>query len=151
QEGTLVHRPRDPASREGQMNILGIDPGLNVTGWAVITAESSKRRLVATGSIRSAKYGQRPEQLQCQHRGIREVINAYQPDVAGVELFRYQGERSHSRDAFEVSRLVGRLEGLLIELGIEVIDGIDKNVANRACGLVGKVSPARIKAAVERM
>lgn len=137
------------------MNILGIDPGLRVTGWAVVSAAGSRRHVVATGSIRvptQLTHLQRVAFAVEQAKTIVHTIQAKRAiDLAAVEDYRYQGARSHSKAAFAIAELVGRLKQLVTDAGIILVDGIDKNAANRALGLTGEVSPARIRVAVTRM
>ncbi|MCX6023311.1 MAG: crossover junction endodeoxyribonuclease RuvC [Chloroflexi bacterium] len=53
------------------MRVLGIDPGLNVTGYGVLEAARGGARLLEGGVVRSARAGQPLEQrLQTIHAGI---------------------------------------------------------------------------------
>ncbi len=67
------------------MRILGIDPGLRVTGFGVIDASGSTLRYVASGVIRIAP-GALPPRLKTIHDGVAEVIEAYAPEVAAAEI-----------------------------------------------------------------
>jgi crossover junction endodeoxyribonuclease RuvC len=70
------------------MIILGIDPGLRVTGFGVIEAHQGKLKYIASGTIRTDKDapGQLPKRLGVLYDGIKEVVKTYQPDVAAVEI-----------------------------------------------------------------
>lgn len=65
--------------------ILGIDPGLRVTGFGVIDAAGSKLSYVASGVIKSDGDENLPERLKSILDGIGEVIATYQPNQAAVE------------------------------------------------------------------
>ena len=67
------------------MRILGIDPGLRVTGFGVLDVEGSSLRYVASGVIRIAA-GPLPPRLKVIHDGIGEVLAQYRPDLAVVEI-----------------------------------------------------------------
>lgn len=67
------------------MRILGIDPGLRVTGFGVIDVQGASLRYVASGVIRIAP-GALPPRLKTIHDGVAEVISAYSPDIAVVEI-----------------------------------------------------------------
>jgi crossover junction endodeoxyribonuclease RuvC len=64
--------------------ILGIDPGLNTTGYGVIDVSSGKVRLLEAGVVRShskslgAKVGE-------IYSGIREVVETFSPDIVALE------------------------------------------------------------------
>lgn len=70
------------------MRILGIDPGLQVTGFGVIDAQGSALRYVASGVIttRGPAKGDLPGRLKLLFEGIHEVIALYQPEAAAVEI-----------------------------------------------------------------
>lgn len=137
------------------MNILGIDPGLRVTGWAVVSAAGRRRHVVATGSIRVPTQLTHLQRVAFAVEEAKTIVHTIQAkraiDLAAVEDYRYQGARSHSKAAFAIAELVGRLKQLVTDAGIILVDGIDKNAANRALGLTGKVSSARVRLAVKRM
>lgn len=64
--------------------ILGIDPGLRVTGFGVIVADGQERRYLASGCIRTPDASL-PQRLKVIVDGIRQVVSEYQPDVAAIE------------------------------------------------------------------
>jgi crossover junction endodeoxyribonuclease RuvC len=70
------------------MRILGIDPGLRITGFGVLDVEGSQLRYVASGVIqtRNVEQGNLPARLKVLFDGIREVSAHYQPDAAAVEI-----------------------------------------------------------------
>lgn len=65
--------------------ILGIDPGLRMTGFGVIDVQGQKLRYVASGCIKSNGEQQLPERLHTLFEGVSEIIDTYRPDVAAVE------------------------------------------------------------------
>lgn len=65
--------------------ILGIDPGLRITGFGVIDTLGSELRYVASGCIRSGE-GSLPQRLKVILDGVREVVATYRPDQAAVEI-----------------------------------------------------------------
>ena len=70
------------------MRILGIDPGLQTTGFGVIDMEGQRLSYVASGTIRTNKMelGDLPGRLKVLFDGISEVASRYQPEVAAVEI-----------------------------------------------------------------
>jgi crossover junction endodeoxyribonuclease RuvC len=67
------------------MRILGIDPGLAVTGFGVIGREGQKLSYVTSGCIRSNAAGALPDRLKAILEGLAEVICIHRPDHAAVE------------------------------------------------------------------
>ena len=64
--------------------ILGLDPGLRVTGFGVIDILGQQKRYVASGCIKT-KDGELPGRLKTLLDGVREVIATYEPDQVAVE------------------------------------------------------------------
>ncbi len=67
------------------MRILGIDPGLNATGWGVVSIEGSRLVHVANGCIETAVNLPLARRLVLLHDGIARVIDEHDPDEAAVE------------------------------------------------------------------
>ncbi|MCU0988600.1 MAG: crossover junction endodeoxyribonuclease RuvC [Xanthomonadales bacterium] len=65
--------------------IVGIDPGLRVTGFGVIERHGSNLIYVASGCIKSNDRQSLPERIRTLFVGIGEVIATYGPDQAAVE------------------------------------------------------------------
>lgn len=65
--------------------ILGIDPGLNATGFGVIEQTSAQLTHIAHGVLRIA-HDSLPERLGEIFRRLGEVIETHQPDEAVVEI-----------------------------------------------------------------
>ena len=66
------------------MRILGIDPGLQVTGFGVIETESSRLLYVASGCVKSGA-GDLAARLKTILDGLKEVIAAHAPGQVAVE------------------------------------------------------------------
>jgi crossover junction endodeoxyribonuclease RuvC len=64
--------------------ILGIDPGLRVTGYGVIERSGSRLLYVASGAIRSGE-GELPERLGVLYRGLCEVLAEHAPQEIAIE------------------------------------------------------------------
>ena len=67
------------------LRILGIDPGLRVTGFGLIDMSGSRLAYVASGRVRGGERLPLPERIRLLVEGIGEVIRTHQPQVAAVE------------------------------------------------------------------
>ena len=67
------------------MRLIGLDPGLRLTGWGVIDVEGNRLRHVAHGVIKVAGDRSLAERLCLLFDGIAAVIAAQQPQEAAVE------------------------------------------------------------------
>ena len=66
------------------MRILGIDPGLRITGFGVIDKQGQQLAYVASGCIKTPD-GELPERLKVILSSLGEVIAQHQPDQVAVE------------------------------------------------------------------
>lgn len=103
------------------MRILGVDPGLQRTGYGVIEQSGSAIQLIEGGVIRS-HLGKAPldQRLLEIHREMVDVIAEYRPRVIALEqLFSHYG---HPRTAI----LMGHARGVIClaaaQAGVPVFD-----------------------------
>jgi crossover junction endodeoxyribonuclease RuvC len=87
------------SASNGPLRILGIDPGLQVTGYAVLEISPRGPRVCEAGIVKSSE-GRSPAdmavRLRTLYNGIVEVVKEFQPETAAVEqLFaHYQHPRT---------------------------------------------------------
>jgi len=65
--------------------ILGIDPGLNITGYGLIEPAPGGPRLIDAGTIRSSAKHDLPERLASLYDGLVEVLDDFNPELMGLE------------------------------------------------------------------
>ena len=65
--------------------IVGIDPGLRVTGFGVIERHGNELVYVTSGCIKSSDRQSLPERIRTLFAGVSEVVATYGPDQAAVE------------------------------------------------------------------
>ncbi|MGB7540463.1 MAG: crossover junction endodeoxyribonuclease RuvC [Burkholderiales bacterium] len=66
------------------LRILGIDPGLRVTGFGIVEKNGHKLAYVTSGCIKS-QHTELPDRLKAILEGLREVIATHQPQQVAVE------------------------------------------------------------------
>jgi crossover junction endodeoxyribonuclease RuvC len=67
------------------MRILGIDPGLGITGYGLVETKGRLHKLVEAGIIRSSSREALAARLSKIYNGIRGIIREFRPDVLVVE------------------------------------------------------------------
>lgn len=67
------------------MRLIGLDPGLQNTGWGVIDVDGSRLIHVSDGVIRSAADEPLARRLVALFDGLRQVIDQWGPAEAAVE------------------------------------------------------------------
>ncbi len=75
----------DPQSSQGRIRVLGIDPGLRVTGFGVLDKTGSKLVYVTSGCIKTPAAGNLALRLKSILEGLREVIASVAPDQIAIE------------------------------------------------------------------
>ena len=68
------------------MRILGIDPGLLHTGWAVIDVAGSSRTYIASGVILPPTKLPMAERLTFIFRNVQKLCDNFKPDVCSIEI-----------------------------------------------------------------
>lgn len=66
------------------LRILGIDPGLRVTGFGVIEQTGQQLVYVTSGCIRSGE-GELPQRIKVLLEGLQEVIASTRPQCVAIE------------------------------------------------------------------
>lgn len=65
------------------MLILGLDPGLNITGFAFFESEGQK--IINMGVIRTEKNKDTAERLGEIYEDLAKLIEKYKPDICAIE------------------------------------------------------------------
>ncbi|HEY2882487.1 MAG TPA: crossover junction endodeoxyribonuclease RuvC [Pirellulales bacterium] len=90
--------------------ILGIDPGLNITGYGVLERDAKNPRsprVIEAGVVRGTSKQSLTERLVEIHRGVAEVIAALKPGVMALE--QLYSHIAHPR----TSILMGHARGVI--------------------------------------
>jgi len=84
--GSTLGEPRRAAPRgSGCVRLLGLDPGLQHTGWGVIESVGNHLRHLGDGVISTDAPEALATRLCVLYRGIAALLEAWRPDEAAVE------------------------------------------------------------------
>ncbi len=67
------------------MIILGIDPGLAIVGYGVISHEKGRFITLAHGAVTTPAHTELSQRLEIIHRDLTDLIRMYHPDEVAVE------------------------------------------------------------------
>jgi crossover junction endodeoxyribonuclease RuvC len=67
------------------MRILGLDPGTATTGYGIVDAVAGELTAVTYGTITTPAKSPMPARLQKIEKELKELLEVYQPDAAGIE------------------------------------------------------------------
>ncbi len=107
------------------MRILGIDPGLQLTGYGVIDAAPGKPKLVDAGVIRLKAKTSIADRLVELERELDELIEEHEPDVCAVE--QLYSHYAHPRTAI----LMGHARGVILLVAARRGVSVEEFAANR--------------------
>ena len=138
------------------MLILGIDPGIGITGYSFVefNPQNEELKLLSSGSIQTDKKATHPKRLLELKTDIDFLIKKYNPDCASIEqLFFFKNQKTiipvaqargvilctleeNSIPSFEYTPLVvkqtitghGRADKSEVKLMVKNYIEIDKNV-----------------------
>lgn len=96
----IVQSQRSPPERV----IMGIDPGIAITGYAFVQEHKGVLQLLACGVIRTPKHTPLPSRLQSLHEQLTVLLATYHPTEAAMELLFFGKNR---KTAMEVSHARG--------------------------------------------
>ncbi len=133
---------RDP----GTVRILGIDPGLRVTGFGVIDVRGRDLAYVASGVIR-IPAGPLPPRLRVIHDGVSEVIAQYRPALAVAEIVFVN---VNPQSTLLLGQARGAAITTLVAHGLDVREYTALQVKQAVVGH-GRAAKSQVQAMVQRL
>jgi crossover junction endodeoxyribonuclease RuvC len=128
------------------MFVLGIDPGLSITGYAVVSDGGAGFEAVAAGAIRTDPAQPMPVRLAELHGDVEALIAEYRPGVVAVE-------RVFVNRNLQTAEAVGRAVGVILlaaaRAGLEVHEYTPSAVKMAIVG-VGSAPKDQVGALVAR-
>lgn len=116
------------------MFVLGIDPGLAVTGYAVVSEGRGGPEAVSVGVVRTDPAAPMVERLVELHGGLASVIAESHPDVAAVEQVFVN---RNLQTATSVGRACGVAMLAAGQAGLAVFEYSPSGVKNAVVGFGG--------------
>jgi crossover junction endodeoxyribonuclease RuvC len=129
------------------LRILGIDPGLNITGYGVLEIGNGPPKLCEAGVVRGKTRGSLTARLLEIHQGVADVIAALHPNVMALE--QLYSHYARPRTAI----LMGHARGVIClaaaQAGIPVIHYAATQVKRILTG-AGRADKAQVQRAIQR-
>lgn len=99
------------------MRILGIDPGLNLTGYALLESDGFAKKLLSFGVIRTAPGTEKSKRIVEIYNDLKKIIEKTKPDICSLEQIFFS---KNVNTAFAVSEARGVMLLALEEASIPV-------------------------------
>ncbi len=132
---------------EPPLRILGIDPGLNVTGYGVLEAGERRPNLVEAGVVRGGDRGPIAPRVAALYRGVADVIAAFHPAALALEELYSHYDRPRTAILMGHARGVICLAGA--QAGIPVVSYSATQVKRILTGS-GRASKSQVQRAIQR-
>ena len=88
--------------------VLGVDPGLHVTGYAAVDFGASEPAIVEAGALRSNTNAGMPQRIAQIHSDLNEILAEIRPDLVAIE--QLYAHYKHPRTAI----LMGHARGVIM-------------------------------------
>lgn len=93
--------------------ILGLDPGLRITGYGVLELTADGPRVAEAGVLRGPAKGDFAERLKILYEGVVEIIEQWSPSALAIE--QLYAHYDHPRTAI----LMGHARGVFLLAGAQ--------------------------------
>ncbi|HLO97936.1 MAG TPA: crossover junction endodeoxyribonuclease RuvC [Fimbriimonas sp.] len=128
------------------MLTLGIDPGLERIGWAVVRRTGSQLEAVKYGLIQTPRIAM-PDRLKLIHDGIAELILEFKPDAMATERLLFTKNVTTGMD---VAKALGTILLAAANTGIEWTEYSPPQVKQSVVG-VGNADKKQVTFMVRRL
>lgn len=131
-----------------QQLILGVDPGLNTTGYGILDVAGSEPKMVEAGVIRSKRNDNLELRLKSIHDGMEDVLNSFKVDAIAIEELYSHYERPTT------AIIMGHARGVLClaggSRGIKIIPYAATQVKKMLTGN-GRAPKSQVQMAITRL
>ena len=127
--------------------IIGIDPGTNVLGYAVLEVVDSKPRVQDIGVLHLSSYKDHQTKLKEIFLQLQEIIETYLPNHMAVEAPFY-GKNVQSM--LKLGRAQGVAMAAAMTMGLEIVEYSPKKIKQSITGN-GNASKEQISALLDKM
>ena len=126
--------------------VVGIDPGLHVTGYAVVDPSPRGPYVVEAGVLRTRGAKTLGERLALLHQGVCEILDAFPPGVLALE--QVHSHVKHPRTAILMAHARGVIVLSAAERGVLVVGYAASRIKKTLTGS-GKAPKEQIQHAIQ--
>jgi crossover junction endodeoxyribonuclease RuvC len=126
--------------------VLGIDPGLNVTGYAVVDPSPRGPYVIEAGVLRPRSAKTMERRLLMIHDGVLEILDAFPPSALALE--QVHSHVNHPRTAILMAHARGVIVLSAAERGVAVVGYAAARIKKTLTGS-GKASKSQMQHAIQ--
>jgi crossover junction endodeoxyribonuclease RuvC len=141
---------REPATTEGAQpapnRVVGIDPGLNITGYAVVDPSPRGPYVLEAGVIRPRNLKTMGERLAVIYHGLLEILDAFPPSALALE--QVHSHVKHPRTAILMAHARGVIVLAAAERGVPLAGYAATRIKKTLTGS-GKATKSQMQHAIQ--
>jgi crossover junction endodeoxyribonuclease RuvC len=113
------------------MRILGVDPGLGITGFSIMDTKRNQTHLSAYGTIKPKPKDSLPKRLNYLFEEMNKILDQFSPDVMAIEDAFYS---KNVKSAMTLGQARGSLILAAAQADIPVHEFAPRKVKMSVCG-----------------
>ena len=119
------------ATKPDKYKILGVDPGTNLLGYAILEVDGKSTKLITMGVLRLKSYKEHTTKLKEIFLQLQEIIETYLPTQLSIEAPFY-GKNVQSM--LKLGRAQGVAMAAGITMGLDIIEYSPKKIKQSVTG-----------------
>ena len=113
------------------MRVLGVDPGLGITGFSIMDTKRNQTHLSAYGTIKPKPKDSLPKRLNYLFEEMNKILDQFYPDVMAIEDAFYS---KNVKSAMTLGQARGSLILAAAQADISVHEFAPRKVKMSVCG-----------------
>jgi len=137
-----------PRTGTSQYRVLGIDPGLNITGYAAVDFGGGEPAIVEAGTIRTSAKADMACRIAQIHADVAEILAELKPDLVAIE--QLYAHYKHPRTAILMAHARGIVLLACEQAGVAIRSLAATNVKKSLTGN-GHASKHQVQHAIQSL
>ena len=113
------------------MRVLGVDPGLGITGFSILDTKRNQIHLSAYGTIKPKPKDTLPKRLNYLFEEMNKILDQFSPDIMAIEDAFYS---KNVKSAMTLGQARGSLILAAAQADIPVYEFAPRKVKMSVCG-----------------
>ena len=113
------------------MRILGVDPGISITGFSIIESKRNQLSLSAYGTVKPNQKDSLPKRLNYLFEEMNKILDKFNPDILSVEDAFYS---KNVKSAMVLGQARGAVILAAAQANIPIFEFAPRKVKMSVCG-----------------
>ena len=113
------------------MTILGVDPGISITGFSIIESKRNQPSLSAYGTVKPNQKDSLPKRLNYLFEEMNKILDQFNPDILSVEDAFYS---KNVKSAMVLGQARGAIILAAAQANIPIFEFAPRKVKMSVCG-----------------